>query len=55
MIKRDIDMTWESYGLDKYVPAPFHYYLVMLLISLPFVLVISLLCCFIDEDVPTKP
>ena len=52
MVQRDINMAWEQYGLFAYIPAPWHYTLVTLICMIPFVLICSLLCCFIDEDEP---
>ena len=54
MVQRDIDIAWEQYGLFKYIPAPWHYTLVTLICMIPFVLICSLLCCFIDEDEPPQ-
>jgi len=48
---RDIDQAWLQYGLDAYVPPPFHYWVVTLFCALPFMLVISLLCCISDDEV----
>jgi len=52
---RDIDGAWRAYGLDAYIGEPFHYWLVMAVCSLPFMLICSLLCCIGDEDDFDKP
>ena len=54
-IMRDIDMAWRNYGLEAYVPPPFHYWLVTIVCSMPFILIITLLCCLTDEDEFDKP
>ena len=43
-------MAWEQYGLHAYVPAPYHYAVVLTVCSIPFILVCSLLCFMSDED-----
>ena len=43
-------MAWEQYGLNAYIPAPWHYVLAALMCSTPFILVCAMLCCMLDED-----
>lgn len=50
MIMRDIDIAWTQYGLFEYVGPPFHYWVVSGMCSLPFILIISLLCCIADDE-----
>lgn len=50
MIMRDIDIAWTQYGLFEYVSAPFHYWIVSAMCTLPFILIISLLCCIGDDE-----
>ena len=56
-VQGDIDMAWKQYDLHQYVPAPYHYYLVVCLCAMPFMLVCGLLCCMSDEeeDMPARP
>ena len=48
-------MAWEQYGLHAYVPAPYHYAVVVSVCAIPFLLVISLLCFMSDEDEIAAP
>lgn len=50
LIVRDIDMAWQQYGLHDYVPAPYHYAVVVGVCSIPFILVCATLCCLGDEE-----
>jgi hypothetical protein len=54
-IMRDIDYAWGQYGLYNYVPAPYHYWAVGAVTTLPFMLVCSLLCCIVEDDDEPKP
>ena len=47
---RDIDSAFQQYGLHAYVPAPYHYAVVIAVCAIPFILVCSLLCFMNDED-----
>eukprot|EP00354_Favella_ehrenbergii_P009116 CAMPEP_0170468044 /NCGR_PEP_ID=MMETSP0123-20130129/11378_1 /TAXON_ID=182087 /ORGANISM="Favella ehrenbergii, Strain Fehren 1" /LENGTH=122 /DNA_ID=CAMNT_0010734527 /DNA_START=414 /DNA_END=782 /DNA_ORIENTATION=- len=49
-VLRDIDNAWRQYGLFNYIPAPYHYWLVLCISCAPFLLIVSLLCCLSDEE-----
>ena len=55
MIFRDIDRAWAQYGLNAYVPPPYHYWLVSMICCAPFLLIVGLLCCLTDEEEDFKP
>ena len=50
LVFRDIDNAWRQYGLNAYVPPPYHYWIVMTICSAPFLLIVGLLCCLSDEE-----
>ena len=52
---RDVDRAWQQYGLNAYIGAPYHYYVSFSLCCLPFILIVSLLCCVTDDDEVMPP
>ena len=57
LVQRDVDMAWTQYGLDAYIPPPYHYALAFFMCCTPFILVCAMLCCMLDEDddEPARP
>ena len=53
-LMKEIDAAWGKLGFYQYVPAPYHYYAVTTLCVLPFIFMITILCCLFEDDTPTK-
>ena len=47
---RDIDGVWASYGLSRYVGAPWSYVAITLILLTPLAAVIIFILCYLAED-----
>ena len=45
-----VDRFWTENGLYAYVPAPYHYTLIMMSIGIPIAMLFSCVCCSVSDE-----
>lgn len=54
-MKGEVDMLFTQLSLDKFVPRPVRYLLVLAFFFSPIIVLASLLCCCLDEEPEQEP